>query len=291
VASQPREETPLQKELARVARYLTSAAALLCLTVFVVGLLRGIETNEMLLTAASLAVAAIPEGLPAAATIVLALGVQRMAERHVIVRRISSVETLGSVTVVFTDKTGTLTENRMAVQETWSPNGQNDLVMVSALCNNATLDDGDVPASGDPTEVALLNWAQDQGASIANWRQRYPRQSEVPFEAERARMTVIVGNGEGGRLALVKGAPDVIVEGLRSPTASVGGEQRKRTALERATEMAASGMRVLALATKELPKEGELPASETDKDLILAGLVGLADPVRLEAPAAVERAQ
>jgi hypothetical protein len=169
VATQPREETPLQKELARVGRYLTSAATVLCLSVFVVGVLRGIEANEMLLTAASLAVAAIPEGLPAATTIVLALGVQRMAERHVIVRRLSSVETLGSVTVVFTDKTGTLTENRMQVQETWSANGQDDLLLVSVLCNNATLDDGDIPASGDPTEVALLTWARDQGVTIADW--------------------------------------------------------------------------------------------------------------------------
>ena len=291
VATQPREETPLQKELAKVGGYLASAAAALCLFVFVVGILRGIETDEMLLTAASLAVAAIPEGLPAAATIVLALGVQRMAARHVIVRRLSSVETLGSVTVVFTDKTGTLTENHMQVQETWLANGQDDLLLVSVLCNNATLDDGDIPASGDPTEVALLTWAQDQGVAIADWRNRYPRQSEIPFEAERARMTVIVGNVEGGRLALVKGAPDVIAERLQSPATGTAREQEKRTVLERATDMAASGMRVLAFAKKELPRDGELSMPETEEDLVLVGLVGLADPVRDEAPAAVGRAR
>ena len=289
VATQPREETPLQKELARVGRYLTSAAAVLCFTVFAVGILRGIETDEMLLTAASLAVAAIPEGLPAAATIVLALGVQRMAERHVIVRRLSSVETLGSVTVIFTDKTGTLTENRMQVQETWSPNGQDDLLLVSVLCNNATLGGGDIPASGDPTEIALLTWARDQGVAVADWQKRYQRQSEIPFEAERARMTVIVGNGQVGRLALVKGAPDVIVERLQSIGTSLAGEQEKRLVLERAAGMATSGMRVLALAKKVLPKEGEAP--EIEEDLVLVGLVGLADPVREEAPAAVERAR
>ena len=181
VASQPREETPLQKELARVGRYRTSVAAALCLIVFVVGVLRGIDTNEMLLTASSLAVAAIPEGLPAAATIVLALGVQRMAERHVIVRRLSSVETLGSVTVVFTDKTGTLTENRMRVQETWAGRDQDDLLLVSVLCNNATLDDGDIAASGDPTEVALLAWARDQGCRDLGLSAPLPASIRGPF--------------------------------------------------------------------------------------------------------------
>src|SRR3990170_45530 len=159
VSRQRREETPLQRELSRVGRYLLLVAALLCAFVFLVGVLRGIAASEMFLTAASLAVAAIPEGLPAAATIVLALGVQRMAQRHVIVRRLSSVETLGAVTTIFTDKTGTLTLNRMTVQETWAASSEDDLLRVAVLCNNASLEDGDIPASGDPTEVALLTWA------------------------------------------------------------------------------------------------------------------------------------
>jgi Ca2+-transporting ATPase len=289
VSTQPREETPLQVELARVGRYLALAAAVLCLVVFAVGVLRGVEATEMLLTAASLAVAAIPEGLPAAATIVLALGVQRMAQRNVIVRRLSSVETLGSVTVVFTDKTGTLTENRMHVQEAWSANDPDDLLLVSVLCNNATLDDGNVPASGDPTEIALLTWAREQDADVADWQRRHPRQAEVPFEAERARMTVVVSNGDRGSLVLVKGAPDVVVERLRPTAAGGSWEQEKQRVLARAAEMAESGMRVLALAKRSLPEGSEFPKVEEDLDLV--GLVGLADPIRAEAPAAVRMAQ
>lgn len=289
VATQPREETPLQKELARVGRYLASAAAILCLIVFAVGVLSGIDTREMLLTAASLAVAAIPEGLPAAATIVLALGVQRMAERHVIVRRLSSVETLGSVTVIFTDKTGTLTQNRMQVLETWPAGHQDDLIMASILCNNASLGDGEVAASGDPTELALLAWAHDQGADVAAWHRRFRREAEIPFDADRARMTVLVREANGGRVALAKGAPDVMVARLRSVKGKTGGVTEGEDVLSRAEQMEASGMRVLALTRRDLVNDDA--ASDPEQDMTLVGLVGMADPLREEAPAAIARAR
>src|SRR3990170_2186032 len=138
IASPKQEQTPLQRRLEEVGRWLGFGALALCGFVFVVGLARGFPADEMLLTAASLAVAAIPEGLPAATTIVLALGVQRMASRNVIVRRLSAVETLGAVTTIFTDKTGTLTLNRMTVQETWAAGSEDDLLRIAVLCNNAS---------------------------------------------------------------------------------------------------------------------------------------------------------
>jgi magnesium-transporting ATPase (P-type) len=272
VARQPREETPLQRELSTVGRYLALAAGALCLVVFVVGVLRGIAADEMLLTAASLAVAAIPEGLPAASTVVLALGVQRMAARHVIVRRLSSVETLGAVTSVFTDKTGTLTLNQMRVADFWAATNQDDLLRAAVLCNNASLGTYENADTGDPTELALLAFARDWGFNVAEEQQRAPREMELPFDAGRARMTVVVTAPEGRRLAFSKGAPDVIL----ALCGVVDGRQRetRAVALLRATEMAREGMRVLALATRELSRSVD---SEIERDLVLVGLIGLAD--------------
>ncbi len=290
VGGNPRGQTPLQRQLAVVGRYLVIAAAVLCVFVFIVGVLRGISTSEMLLTAASLAVAAIPEGLPAAATIVLALGVQRMAARHVIVRRLSSVETLGAVTTIFTDKTGTLTENRMRVAESWPLSDEADLVRIAALCNNATLsDENGAEESGDPTEVALLAYARDHGEDVSRARLQGLREMELPFDAARARMTVVVRGEDSRRQALTKGAPEVLLRLASQIGGRPASETLQREVQERSSAMASQGMRVLALATRHLA--GEVGEDDIERDLDLAGLVGLADPLRPEAAQAIERAR
>jgi Ca2+-transporting ATPase len=289
VASGQREETPLQRELAYVGRYLVIAAGVLCFGVFLTGLAQGIEFSEMVLTAASLAVAAIPEGLPAAATVVLALGVQRMASRNAVVRRLSSVETLGSVTIVFTDKTGTLTQNRMRVEETWLAGDERDLLRIAWDCNNATVPDGEVPATGDPTEVALLEFVLQREPRAAEiWPDG--RHHEVPFDAERARMTVVAPDDGGGRVALVKGSTQRVLErcsqvGDAPITEVLRGEVRSK-----AVAMASSGLRVLALARRSLP-DGVTTGDEIEEGLTFVGLVGMADPLRPNTADSVYRAQ
>lgn len=289
VSEQEREETPLQRELAVVGRYLVFAAGFLSLAVFVLGVLHGIEAREMFLTAASLAVAAIPEGLPAAATIVLALGVQRMARRHVIIRRLSSVETLGSVTTIFTDKTGTLTLNRMSVQDAWTPGAEKELLRVAVLCNNASLGAEDGRETGDPTEVALLAYARTRGLDPTDEQKARPREMEIPFDASRARMTVVVRAPKGRRLALVKGAPEVVVARAGRIGAKDASKEEKEAVLSRAADMAGRGMRVLAFAERELPEA--IAEEDIEEDLTFVGLIGLADPIRPEAGPALDVAR
>jgi Ca2+-transporting ATPase len=272
------EITPLQKRLAGVGHFLLIGALVLCALVFLIGVLRGIEADEMFLTAASLAVAAIPEGLPAATTLVLAIGVQRMARRNVIVRRLSSVETLGSVTVIFTDKTGTLTENRMAVEKLWAPDGSDEALRAMVLCNNAVLTEEAKPDVGDPTEVALLAFATREGIDPDATMRSFPRLAEVPFDSARARMTVVVRGQDGRRLAYMKGAPEVVIPLSKPP---VDEFERQAAAL------AGEGLRVLALAERDA---GEAEGEDVERDMRLIGLVGLWDPLRPEAPAALSEA-
>ena len=287
VATQRDAETPLQRELAHVGRYLAAAAAVLCLLVFLVGLARGIGFEAMLLTSASLAVAAIPEGLPAASTVVLALGVQRMAGRNAIVRRLSSVETLGSVDVIFTDKTGTLTQNSMRVERTWLAGDQGDLVRIALLCNNATLTGAGEPDAGDPTEIALLRYGIESDSAQLDTRE-FQREGEVPFDPARARMTVVVGSPEG-RWALVKGATHVILERSSHIGPHEATQARREEVQRHAADMGKEGMRVLALAHRRLNDESV--GEDVEQGLTLVGLVGMRDPLREEAQDAVERAR
>lgn len=297
-------DSPLQRQLADTGRWLVYGAGALSAVVFATGLLRGIELHEMFLTSVSLAVAAIPEGLPAATTVVLALGVQRMAGRKAIVRRLSAVEALGSVTAICTDKTGTLTENRMRARELWTMGGPVSLASLSAgsgtdaaltaairaavLCNDASLAEGVGRASGDPTEVALLDLAQDFGLDPAAIRASAPRVGEIPFDAERARMTVVC-EGTGGRSAYAKGAPEVILAdcvrwagpGGRKPlTAELGAQ-----VLAAAADMASRGVRVLAIAERPFP--GPLPLEKAETGLTFLTLVGLSDPLRTNAASSI----
>jgi Ca2+-transporting ATPase len=287
--------TPLQRRLAAMGRWLVYGTGALCAAVFAIGVARGLAADDMFLTSASLAVAAIPEGLPAATTIVLALGVQRMARRNVIVRRLAAVETLGSVTVVCADKTGTLTQNRMEVQELWLDGSfvpaqetasriEHDATLRQALiaavlCNDASFG-ADGTTVGDPTEVALVALAARAGLSPEELRARSPREQELPFDPARARMTVICRT-DGRRIAYTKGAPEVV---LPLCAAEPPGER----ALEAAAEMAARGMRVLALAQREV-RDSDSPET-AERELTLLALAGMADPLRPEARPSVHAA-
>src|SRR5215207_7276878 len=229
--------TPLQRRLAQLGRQLSVAAALLCLLVAVLGLLRGEPLEVMLVTAVSLAVAAIPESLPAVVSVSLALGAQRMAARGALVRNLPAVETLGSVTVIASDKTGTLTEGTMAVSRLWTPEaeatvsgrgydpagevsatgpGLLDLLTAGALCNDADLlppvDGSGWSADGDPTEAALLAAAARGGVEASAVRGAYPRVGEIPFDAGRARMTTAHRTPGGEILVVGKGAPESLLD-------------------------------------------------------------------------------
>ena len=279
ISSGERQETPLQDRLESVGRFLVFGALVLSLGVFGLGVARGVAAGEMFLTAASLAVAAIPEGLPAATTVVLALGVQRMARHNAVVRRLSSVETLGSVSVIFTDKTGTLTENRMAVERFWSAEPGSAALNTMALCNNAHLADGEVAGIGDPTEVALLQFARASGVDPAV-TSGYSRLAEIPFQAARARMTVVVRSPAGDLSVHTKGAPESVLP-LCGPEAPAGTRPW-------VTDAASTGLRVLALASRRLDLfEG---ATGAEEGLTLVGLVALGDPLRPEAAAALVEA-
>ena len=273
----PSRNTPLQQRLAVFGRQLAIGAIAICVLIFAIGVLRGEPLLLMALTAISLAVAAIPEALPAVVTVLLALGARRLVDVNALVRKLPSVETLGSVDVICSDKTGTLTQNRMAVRE-HQAFGADDTALWTALalCNDATT--GPEGLAGDPTETALLQAALDAGLDIAALRAARPRLHEWPFDAERKRMATL-HDGPDGRRAFVKGAPETV---LPRCTGEMSG------ALAWAEARAASGLRVLAVAGREAPAGSEaLAADAFERGLQLIGLVGLMDPARPEARAAV----
>lgn len=272
--------SPLQRRLSQLGRTLVYACVALVGVVAGVGLLRGLGGLEVLMSAVSLAVAAVPEGLPAVVTVALAGGVHRMSERGVLVRRLASVETLGCATVICTDKTGTLTTGVMTLRETFcdgrvcragepseaTNTARNALLRAAVACSDAELHDGN--GEGDPTEVAILHAAADVGIHRAEVEQQAPRVQVHPFETALRRMSILRADG----VLYLKGAPEVVLPMCREPPAS---------AHEAQLEMASRGLRVLAVATGQGPDE---------RDLELRGLLGLADAPRPEAMAAVEAA-
>ena len=293
-------KTPLQLRLAQFGRRLAFAAIAICGIVFAVGLLRGEPLVLMFLTAVSLAVAAIPEALPAVVTISLALGARKMVRQHALVRRLPAVETLGSVTYICSDKTGTLTQNRMRLgavfvdgelSRNWSERvGQEpwrSLFRAITLCNDAqpARDDKVV---GEQTEVALFAAARDAGYDNAALRQGLPRLGELPFDSERKRMTTFHRNGDEV-IAFTKGAPETVLRRCTQMLRAAGAVPIDRYSMVRESEhMAAEGLRVLAVASRAWP---ELPAEDAldrcESELTLLGLVGLIDPPRHEAKEAV----
>jgi len=305
IAGMLREEeppTPLERELAHMGRRLGILAGGVALLVSAIGLAQGRPLESMFLLAVALAVAAIPEGLPAVVGVTLGLGVQRMARLNAIVRRLPAVEALGAVTVICTDKTGTLTRNEIRVQEvglesdrvTELASAASDprverFAQLAVLCNDArTTEDR---WRGDPTEIALLRAASelvDPGQTRSDW----PRIDEIPFESVRKRMTTLHQSG-GHSLVAVKGAPEVVVPDCSRVETESGVAQldseRSRRWLETAEEMAERGMRTLTLAYRELDSvPSDLLAIEDD--LVLVAVVGMSDQVRDEAKGSVEEA-
>ncbi len=306
IAALLREEeevkTPLQRRLARFAQRLALGILALCVVIFGIGLLRGEDPVLMFLTALSLAVAAIPEALPAVVTVSLALGARRMVARNALIRRLPAVETLGSVTFICSDKTGTLTANRMQVRairtadalarDAQPPDGAESappgLLLALALSNDAERGpDGAV--QGDPTEAALFQAAADGGYEKATLERTMPRLAEIPFSSERGRMTTLHRDG-GGVIAFTKGAPERVLKRCTNGLTASGVESLDQSAVSAAAEaMAADGLRVLAVASRNLAVLPEdLSPDAIEGDLTFLGLVGLLDPPRPEARAAIE---
>ncbi len=274
-------KTPLQKRLARFGARIAWAVLALCAILFLAGLARGEPPALMFLTAVSLAVAAIPEALPAVVAISLALGAARMARQNALVRRLPAVEALGSVTFICTDKTGTLTQNRMRVEAFWTGDGDERGASWPALLRALALVNDAAPAAdgnlaGDPTEVALLEAAQAHGFERAALEREWPRRGEFPFDPARKRMATVHA-APAGCLVCVKGAPEAVLPLCRGETGA---------ALAQAERMAARGLRVLAFAER---RSETLPADAADAErcLTFLGLAGLLDPPREEAAAAV----
>jgi Ca2+-transporting ATPase len=260
-------DSPLQKRLSQLGRTLVYGCVGLVGLVAGVGLLRGLGGLEVLLSAVSLAVAAVPEGLPTVVTVALAGGVHRMSERGVLVRRLASVETLGCATVICTDKTGTLTTGVMALRDVFGPD-RDVLLRAAVACSDAELQE-DGKGEGDPSELAILRAAAEEGIHRADVEQQAPRVEVQPFETTRRRMSILRDDG----VLYLKGAPEVVLPLCREP--QLQAEQAQ-------LEMAGRGLRVLAVATGQGPHE---------RDLELQGLLGLADAPRPEAMAAVAAAR
>ncbi|MFN8885223.1 cation-translocating P-type ATPase [Gemmatimonas sp.] len=295
--------SPLQLRLAAFGRRLALLVIGLCAAIFVTGLLRGEPLGLMFMTALSLAVAAIPEALPAVITVSLALGARRMVRQQALIRRLPAVETLGSVTYICTDKTGTLTENRMRVDVAQAPCGAAldashvrtplphaalSIAGVATLCTDVQ-GAGDDALVGDPTETALVRWATAHDAHKPSLEQRWPRIAEVPFTSARARMTTVhAAAGHAQRLACTKGAPERVVphcdrmlrDGALVPI-------DRAAVLQQAEQMAAAGLRVLAVATNSDHRAPGDPPDALEEHQLLLALVGLIDPPRQEAAAAV----
>jgi len=284
-------DTPLQRKMTEVSKTLSFLCLSVCAIMFGVGLLQGKELLDMFLTAVSLAVAAIPEGLPAIVTIVLALGVQRLASRGAIVKKLPAVETLGCASVICSDKTGTLTQNRMTVQEVWTPPGgtRREALEAACLCCDARLDRG-LSASGDPTECALVVAAAREGIRQEDLLRAQPREGDIPFDSGRKLMTTLHAKPGGGWTAYVKGAPDVLLERCSGAPFGALTPQVRRQIVEANEGMAKRALRVIAVARREL---GFLPPGlspgSVERNLTFLGLFGLMDPPRPEAGRAVAR--
>jgi Ca2+-transporting ATPase len=310
------DRTPLQRRLASLGRLLATAALALTAIVFIGGVALGEPVDTMFLTAVSLAVSAIPEGLPIMVTVALALGARRMAARHALVRTLPTVETLGSVDVICSDKTGTLTENRMLVERVWTPEATygvsgsgyapdgavtplgdastrgtdpalDALADVAVACNDAQLHPPTEAGrgwtiTGDPTEGALLSFAGKLGVFREELGERAPRVDELAFDADRRRMTTVQTLGGGLSWVATKGAVEAIADALHPEDAVVADEARRA-----GDAMAADGYRVLAFAEKRVPTP-ELDLDHAEEGLTLLGLVGMADPPRSDVGASIQ---
>lgn len=288
-------QTPLQAKLAQLGKYLGIMALTACAIIFVIGLINGIPLLEIFMTAVSLAVSAIPEGIPAIVTIVLSIGVQRMVKKNALIRRLPAVETLGSASVICSDKTGTLTQNRMTLVKAYLDetkqlediNTQNTDAIKKLLCYGTLCCDGsiafhgdEVTHIGDPTETSIVLAAWQNGMDKEDLLQEYPRLCELPFDSDRKLMSS-VHRIEEKYIVIVKGAFDV----MSSRCVSGDIEAAKKIT----EQMSSEALRVLAISYKEIDRIPETPTSEElENGLTLMGLVGMIDPPRPEAKIAVE---
>ncbi|MGZ9585307.1 calcium-translocating P-type ATPase, SERCA-type [Paenibacillus marinisediminis] len=312
ISQEDDEVTPLQKKLNELGKYFTIIIIVVAAIMFGIGMLEGREVFEMLLTSISLAVAAIPEGLPAIVTIILALGVQKMAKRKAIVRKLPAVETLGSTEIICSDKTGTLTQNKMTVQQAFI--GQNlqqsdqsvqsmadyeIFLQAMALCNDTKIsvegNEANVSLIGDPTETALVDYGLKYGFDKRQVDEQNPRVAELPFDSDRKLMTTIHQMNDGSHTpyrVMTKGAPDVLLD--RCTTILVNSEivdmtdEHRRNIIAANKSMAAKALRVLAVAYRdESAIPSELKPEAVEQGLTFIGLVGMIDPPREEVKDAV----
>lgn len=303
------EKTPLEERLNKLGNKLIWVTLGIASVITITGIYTGREIIFMIQTGVALAVATIPEGLPVVATIALANGVKTMAGKNALITRLSSVETLGSTQVIFTDKTGTLTENRMTAQSYLLPSGEvsvsgnqdrdqkvfsdhpilKDVLETGILCNNATITDlENVKGSGDPLEIALLAAAENFGISVESVQNEYPEKREEAFDAEAKMMATWNSTAEGTYRVHVKGAPDAVLRSSNSVYANGStkpmDESEKEEWIEKNNQLAAQGLRMIAFAQKDVSSTDGNPYEK----LVFTGLVGLLDPPRSDVKQAIE---
>ncbi|HEX6124119.1 MAG TPA: HAD-IC family P-type ATPase [Pyrinomonadaceae bacterium] len=311
------QKTPLERRLADLGKRLVYLVLGISLVVLVAGFVRGDDPWLVTKISISLAVAAVPEGLPAVTTLILALGVLRMARASAIVRHLAAVETLGSTTVICTDKTGTLTENRMTVREVFLSDGRSvdlaaesagagerldpdddahltRLLLVAVLCSEATFHAPENEFFGDPTETALLAIASDLGVDVERSRKLNRKISEIPFEAATKKMTAVFEMDNSTCRAMMKGAPSVVLEACDRYLDDTGiaeplGRTKRESFRQINDVLAAKGLRILAFADKVCDIESA--GSDADSDFTFLGFVGMTDPPRPEVPDAIRRAK
>jgi len=313
----PEKKTPLQVKLGEIGRFLGIVTIIICAAVFSMEMLRGGALIPVLMIAISLAVAAVPEGLPAVVTITLGVGLQKMAFNKAIIKRLPAVETLGCTDIICTDKTGTLTKNEMTVREAYmngkqvnitgtgyAPDGElfvegakplekdrmhlDLLLKAGSLCNNAVIQKKEDrwEIHGDPTEGALLTMALKGGLNLATLEKKYPRTKEFEFNSTRKRMTTVHLAPKKKLIAFSKGAPEILLEhcsmyldGTKKKKLTAG---KKRVILKKTAGMAGMALRVLAVAYRDVSPKEELTATKVENKLVFLGLVGMIDPPRSE---------
>lgn len=281
-------ETPIQKKLAEVGKILAIACIIICVLIFVIGIFKKIPIIEMFMTSVGLAVAAIPEGLPAIVTIMLSIGVTKMAKKNSIIRKLPAVETLGSSSVICSDKTGTLTQNKMTVTEVRNcfgranSNERKFIFELGTMCTDTTEEriNGKLGFVGEATEVAISNAAMEEGVSKSFLYDEMKRINDIPFDSIRKMMTTIHKYGNRYRI-ITKGAPDVLLK--RCSNCYSGGQivpifSKKDDINEQNNQMAEKALRVIAVAYKDVEKLPEM--QDVEKDLIFCGLIGMIDPPR-----------
>jgi len=310
----PEEATPLQQKLDSLGKLLGMICLGVCAVIFAIGLLRGMDVFEIFMTAVALAVAAIPEGLTVVVTVVLAMGMQRMVKVHAIIKKLSAVETLGSTTVICSDKTGTLTQNKMTIEKLYfdgklydvsgsgySPDGDitvdgnkddaglDHLLEGALLCNDASYDPQKESIIGDPTEAAMVVLAHKAGMEKPVWEAKHPRLQEIPFDSDRKLMSTFHHTDEG-KVMYTKGAPDELLMRCTHVEMAAGvqtlTDEKRQEILSTNSDFASSALRVIGVAFKKVE---EIHADfEAESELIFSGLMGMIDPPREEARAAID---